>query len=102
MPARRLRQRFLPFFRQFFLACCVCCLRLQPFLTERLQHCWGVSPLLQLSPRMPKHAPVAVSQNGAADERAAHSAFELQLKAVTPPPPAAEIGWQVLFAQVNP
>ena len=47
---------------------------------------------------MPKHAPVAVSQNGAADERAAHSAFELQLKATA----LVVTGWQVPLVQLKP
>jgi hypothetical protein len=104
-PANRFLQRFLPFFRQFFFAWWLCCLRLQPFLTERLQHCWGDSPLLQFRPRMPKHWPLAVSQNGAAAERAAHSALEPQRNTLTLPPlppPEIENGWQVPFEQVNP
>src|SRR5215207_1711918 len=58
MPANSFLQRFLPFFRQFCRACPVCCLRLQPFLTERMQHFSGDSPLLQRSPSMKKHWPL--------------------------------------------
>src|SRR5918998_2963054 len=96
MPARRLLQRFLPFFRQFFLAWAVCCLRLQPFLTERLQHWAGVSPLLQLSPWMTKHWPVVVLQ-----KPPGQSALLVHRTPVPPPPPPAPCSTQALPMQTN-